>query len=129
MGESDSQTRNNEAMAMLDYGFANYSTIDVLSKNQSIGNFKVYKGKINNINLYPLEDVTIVYEKMGTKPNITYDVILNDLKAPLKANQELGKLVVKDGESILREISIISKEEVKKANIFELYFKVLNEFL
>lgn len=129
MGEADSNTRNKEVTEMLNYVFAQYDIEQLLSKNSTLGQREVEKGKDKYVELVPIGDVTVLNKKIDKKKNATYDMEIQELKAPLKKGDIIGQLKIKEDEQITRTIDITVKEDVKKANIFELYWRYLKDIL
>lgn len=129
MGEPDSKTRNAETSAMLDYAFAQYEVENLLSKNNPIDKVKIYKGKDKEVEIIPVEDVSILHKKLEEKKNAIYEIKLNKIKAPIKAGDVVGKLIVKENENITREVDITVKKDIAKANIIELYWRYLTDIL
>ena len=127
MGEPDSQTRNKEVSEMLDYAFAQYGIEQLLSKNSIIGQREVEKGKEKYVELVPVEDVTVLYKKMEGKKNATYELEIDNLKAPLKKGDVVGKLKIIENNKVTRSIDITVNKDVKKANILELYWRYLKD--
>lgn len=123
MGEEDNNVRNTEASKMLDYGFANYGLIDVLSKNTVIDNVKVLKGKVDNVDIIPLESVTVLYKKTNEKPNIEYKLDIKELESPLRNGDIVGKLRINKDNNYFKTINVTVKENIEKTNIFEQYIK------
>ena len=119
MGEESSEVRNKEVSEMLDHGFANYGLINVLTTNDIVGSTKVIKSKINNINLYPNENITLLYKKIDSKPNITYDLDIKTLEAPLKKGSKVGKLKISKNDNYLKSIDLIINEDIEKINFLE----------
>jgi len=129
MGEEDSSTRNSETTKMLDYGFNMYTIEKMLSTNSSLGMIEVDKGKIEQVDIVPMEDVNILNTKTGEKRNVTYEMDLYNIKAPVKNGEEVGKLnIIENGKNI-KSIGITIKEDVEKANFFEIYFRYLKKIL
>ena len=121
MGEESSEVRNQEVSQMLDYGFANYGIINVLTTNDKVGKAKVIKGKINEIDLYPSRNITILYKKIDSKPDITYDLDVKTLEAPLKKGDIVGKLRINKNGSYLNNIDLIINNDIEKINFIEQY--------
>jgi len=63
------------------------------------------------------------------KKNATYEVNLNEIKAPVKKGDVVGTLTIKENETETRSINITVNKDVKKANFFELYFQYLTDIL
>ena len=128
MGESDASTRNSEVASMLDYAFANYKLEKLLSTDSVVKKKSISKAKVGNVEIVPTKDVTILLKKTD---NITptYDIKLNNIKAPIKKGDVVGKLIVKNDSETLQEIDLTVKKDVKKANVLELYLKYLKDIL
>lgn len=127
MGEPDSKTRNKEITEMLDYAYAQYSIEHLLSTNSVLGNKSVAKGVKKTVGIVPMENVTILNQKMGEKKTATYDLKVGELKAPLKKGDVVGTLDVKENDQVTRTISVTVNEDVEQANIFQLYWRYLTE--
>ena len=129
MGEPDSKTRNAETSAMLDYAFAQYEVETLLSENSILGKREIEMGKQKYMEITPASDVTILNKKTGTKKNATYEVEIDNLKAPLQKGDIIGNLTIKEDDKVTRNIPITVKEDIKKANILELYWRYLTDIL
>ncbi len=129
MGEPDSKTRNAETTAMLDYAFAQYEVETLLSENSILGKKEIEMGKQKYIEITPASEVTILNKKAGTKKNATYEVEVDNLKAPLQKGDVIGNLTIKEDDKVTRTIPITVKEDIKKANILELYWRYLTDIL
>ncbi|MCI8778515.1 MAG: D-alanyl-D-alanine carboxypeptidase [Bacilli bacterium] len=129
MNEPDSKTRNAEISSMLDYGFAQYSTEKVLSTDSILDKVLVDKGKKEYVEIVPTENITFLNKKTENSKNATYEIKLNELKAPLKKGDVIGTLIVKLDDNDQREVNITVKEDVEKCNIFELFLRYLCDVL
>ena len=83
------------------------------------------KSKNDKIEIVPTEDVNILYKKVDGEFTPTYDIKLNDIKAPIKNGDIVGKLYVMNNDKIVNEVNLTVKEDVKKCNLIELYGKYL----
>jgi D-alanyl-D-alanine carboxypeptidase (penicillin-binding protein 5/6) len=128
-GEPDSTMRNNEVSAMLDYGFNVYSLEKVLSGESNIGKVDVIKGKKRVATLIPKEDVNILYQKSAGKKNITYKINVGTLRAPIKRGDVVGSIDIIESDKIIRKIDVTVSEDIKKANIFELYIRYIGDII
>lgn len=125
MGEPDSKTRNAEITSMLDYAFAQYEIETVLSTDSVLGKRKVEKGKDEYVTIVPTKNINLLYKKTDDRKNVTYDVKIDSLKVPIKKGDIVGKVEIKDGNNILNTIDVTVNNDVKKANVFELYLRNL----
>ncbi len=129
MNEPDSKTRNSEVTSMLDYGFSRYYSENILTTKTSIGKVEVEKGKKKYATVVPKENVSIINEKSSEKKKATYEVQLNKVKAPLKKGDKVGTLLVKENGKHTSTIDLTVKENIDKANFFELYFRYMRDML
>lgn len=129
MGEPESTTRNTEVSSMLDYAFAQYKIDRVLKKGSVVKKVNVNKAKVDKIKLVPTEDVTILSKKIEKSVDYDYEIEVEDIKLPIKVGDIIGKMYLKDGNKIIREIELTVKENVEKANIIELFGKYISDIL
>lgn len=129
MGEPDSVTRNKEVSEMLDYSFAQYEIETLLSTKSIIGRKNVEKGIEKYVELVPVENVTVLHKKMDKKKIATYELDLYDLKAPLKKGDVVGTLTIIEDSKETRSINITVNKEIKKANLFQLYWRYIKDII
>ena len=129
MGEPDSTTRNNEVSSMLDYAFAQVGIKKVLSKNSIVEKISLSKSKLDEIEIVPIKDVTVLYKKVEGEITPTYEIKLNEVRVPLKKGDVVGTLYVLNNDDVINEVYLTVKEDVKKCNLFELYLKYLKNIL
>lgn len=129
MGYETSTLRNSETSAMLDYGFNTYYIENLISTKMSLGTVDILKGKEETADILPLENVNILNKKTASKRNVTYEVTLDKVVAPVLIGDVVGKLkVMEDGKKV-SEIDLTVAEDIEKANIFELYLRYLKDIL
>lgn len=127
MGEPDSGIRNSEVSSIFDYVYAQYMTKQLLKENSILGTYDIEKAKQEKVDIIPKEEVKLFFKKNSEIKNIQYDLKIEELKAPLKFGDTVGKLnVIGDGK-IIKTVDVTIKEDIKKANIFELYFRHLKD--
>lgn len=117
MNSTSSEKRSADTISLFEYGYSNYSSFIIKSKDESIGTVDVNNGKVKEVELYLKDAATDLKNILDT--NKTYEVIydIKELEAPIEKGQIVGLAKVIDNESnIIEEIDIIVKEEVKKAS-------------
>ncbi len=127
MGEADAKVRNAEVTSMLDYGFAQYKVNELLNPNTVISKVEIEKGKKKQVEIIPLQNATVVTRKTETIGKITYDLHLDEVKAPVKVGEKVGILDILENGNKIGQIEITVKEEVKKANFLDLYLRYLGD--
>lgn len=129
MKEENSNTRNKEMMSLLDYGFNQYATEKVLTTTSKVKTITMENAKDINIDIVPAKDVTLLYKKSDEKKNVTFDIQLNDIKIPVKKGDVVGKIKVLEDNKVIRTEDLTVNKDIKKANIFTLFFRNLNGVL
>ena len=128
-GYNDTNTRNTEAKAMLDYGFNQYKSTNIYKKNKVIKEIKLDKSDQNKVKLLLKEDLNVI-EKKGENPKkYTYQIKLNNINYPIKKGEPLGTLYLKDNNKTLKEISLITDRNINKASIMKQYLRVVKSFI
>ena len=129
MNESSSKIRNSEMSSLLDYGFNLYKVNNLLKKGSVVSKYSNPKSsKINN-DVIVLEDINILNNKNQEKRNITYKIKLDNKDLPIKKHEKIGKLIAFENGKSLFEVNVYSKNDIKKANIFELYLRNIKSFI
>lgn len=129
MGEESSALRNTEVMAMLDYGYAQYRMDNIAKQNQVFAKISVEKAKDEVIEIVPKTDINVFNKKTTKLGTISYDLKLDEIKAPIKAGDSVGKLLVLNDGVKIQEVEVTVSKDVKKANLFELYLRYLKDIV
>ena len=129
MGEPDSTTRNSEVKEMLDYGFAQYEVETMLSTKSILDTKEVDKGKKRYVDLVPTENINFLNKKSEGKRNASYEVKIDNLKAPLKVGDKVGTLIIKEDNNKTRNVDITVSENIESANIIELFIRHLEDII
>ncbi len=127
MGEPDSETRNKDVSSVFDYVYAQYGLQKIIDTETILEEVNVEKGKVESIGIVAKEEVTDLYNKNDGTGGFTYDVEVDNLKAPLSKGDVVGKLTLKENNNVIRTIDLTINEDVEKANIFELYLRYLKQ--
>jgi D-alanyl-D-alanine carboxypeptidase (penicillin-binding protein 5/6) len=114
MGSKTLFNRAQEAQDLLEYGFKNFSVIETFKKGTSLGSIKVVRGKMSTVKLIPMEDGRVVVTK-GEEKLVSVNTEAPDfIAAPVFMGQRVGKVVIRNGEKVLREIHLLSSSDVPK---------------
>ena len=129
MGEPTSNIRNAEVTAMLDYGFNLYQNEIYVSSKEILGSKDVELGKDRFANIVVAKDVSSINKKGHKVGNITYDLNVKKLKAPVYRGQKVGTLTIKEDGKELTTVDVTVDKSIKKAGIFEIYYRYLKDIL
>lgn len=127
MGEPTSQIRNKEVSEMLDYVYAQYGLNLIIDDSEILGKKEVEKGKQKYVDLVASNDVSMLVKKLENNKQYSYDISVDKIKAPVKVGDKVGTISLKEDGKVVKEIDLTVKEDVDKANLFELYFRYLKE--
>lgn len=125
MNEPSTQIRNGETSSMLDYGFNMYSVNKILDTDTSLQKSKVELGNDLEVEIVPTEEVKILNNKNSDERNVTYELELNTIKAPVKKGDIVGKIKVYEDNKVINEINATVKYDIDKANVFKIYYRNL----
>lgn len=129
MKEESSSRRNAEISSMFDYGFAKIKTVEIANQDKVIKKIEIDKAKDKYIELVPTENVIIVKQKTDKVGEITYDLKLDNIKAPIKKGTVIGKLIIKEDNKEIKQAELTVKNDVEKATFLELYFRNLIDMI
>lgn len=102
---------------LFNYGFENFERVKISTKNQFIQNFQVNYGKMPVVAGVTKDDFSYLLHK-DSLDKITQKIVLDEeLKAPIKEGQTIGKVdYYLDGE-LLGSVDIIATTSVEKDNV------------
>lgn len=125
IGANDSKTRFAEATKMLSYGFSNYESKLLVNSQVPTTIMPIKKSK-ENIEVYPERNFYIFIKKISEN-NYSIDYKLNEISAPIKKGDIVGKLFVFDSNNmVIEELNLISNRDVKKEDFKEILNKLIN---
>jgi len=125
MGAATSKERNAENAKLFNYGFANFETRRLIEKGAQgvVDPVRVEKGKAEFVNVAPDDDLHY-FGKKG-KREITLELSVRPLTAPVAMGQIAGELVAKvDGVEAGR-VNLIAEKDVGKKT----YLDVLSDVI
>ena len=129
LGEESGKVRNNETMELLDYGFNTYKVDLIKSKNDKVATVKLDKSNIENVDIYPKEDITILGKK--TDPSLKYDleIKIDKIDLPSKKNTKVGRIIVKNNNKVVREVSAVIRDNLEKKNFIDLLGQTIKDIV
>jgi D-alanyl-D-alanine carboxypeptidase (penicillin-binding protein 5/6) len=118
LGTTSDSARTQESQKLLNWGFQNFDTVKLYSKNQAILTPEVWKGSQPTVKIGFANDVLVTVPK-GVAAKLKPVLERKDpLVAPLARNGKVGTLkMMVDGKPLL-ELPVVSLEEVSQASIF-----------
>ena len=116
IGAENSKVRNAEVSELLNYGFANYESKNVVAAGEVVEeSVAVSKGKQDAVRGVAESDVS-VFGKKGSLQNVEKEAELYDLSAPISKGDRIGELRIKLNGEIVGSTYILSDEDVTTKN-------------
>ena len=122
MGAETRDERNNAARMLLDFGFANYALYKDTAKQ--LESIPVLYGKSDNVLLSSTGFSKLVSKSEKGRIEAYYD-IPDQLTAPIKKGDAVGKITYKIEDKVIGECDICVDEDVPKITFAELYCRLL----
>jgi D-alanyl-D-alanine carboxypeptidase (penicillin-binding protein 5/6) len=128
MGAENIEFREKEAMQLLDFGFSNFVTVKLFDKDDILSQLSVFNGVKKEVGLTPTED-GVVLIPVSQKDNISYEInSAIHQEAPIKVHQNLGKVLITYRNNVLKSISLVTKEEIKRKDTKTLALESFKSF-
>lgn len=129
MKADSSTSRNAMTKTLLDYGFSKINSKKLYNKDSVISTIKVDKAKNDQINLYTLDDINLIYEGKLEESTIQKKIVLSDnCIAPISKGSIVGYLVIKYNNDEYK-YPLIVKEDVESLSIKELIGQYIKDIL
>lgn len=128
LGSRTSADRFSAARGLLDYGFANYSRIE-LPEPEGISDVKITRGLERSVGVVSKTPGAVVV-KAADKENIKQTVtLLPEAQAPIESGQKLGSVTVKVGDAVICEYDLVAANEVERMTFGNAVKTVLESLL
>ena len=128
LGEENSKVRNNETMALLDYGFNSTNYRVLKEKGETIKKINLDKSNRKEIRIV-LENNLGVLENKDNNQKYKYEININKIKLPIKKNSVVGTIIAKDHNKEIGKASLIVTEDINKINYLNLFTNSIKELL
>lgn len=129
LGSSASQTRFNEARAMLEYGFAGYKRVTILQKGERLGKtVRVKLGMTEEVEAAVGAGLSMLM-KLGQEKLLSLEVELpEEVEAPVQAGDTIGVVRVKLGDQVIAKLPAVAAEDVGMPGLLEGFFLVVKNW-
>lgn len=118
MGEENNKIRNQDTIALLNYGFSNFKIETILKSDADLGKINIKSGKSEYAKLKLMSDaVDLVNILEQNKYN--YKIIKDKISAPLKVGDKVGSLIIYANDIKIKEYDLTIDKDIKKAGYFD----------
>lgn len=126
MGEESIEKRSQDTVKLLNYGFNTYKVNLIKDKKEVLGKVKVEKGKKEYVDVVLVNDAIELLNVNDKVSKYNFKIDIEKIVAPVKKGNVIGKVqILNEGNKIINEVDITVKEDVKKANIWDLFLRNL----
>lgn len=115
LGEDSASIRNEETTDLLDYGFNNYHSKIIKTKDDIIDEITINKAIPKDVTIVLKKDIKVLLKKGNNEPRYDFDLKLNEIKLPVKVGDSVGKLFLMDNGLKIGEYDVTVKHDVNKA--------------
>ena len=127
MGEENTEKRSADTLAMLDYGFNMYSIDKVVDDGDSLGVLKVNLGDPEYVDIVAKKDINVLNNSQKAKRDIRYDIITNEITAPVKIGDTVGKILIYENGKFSYDVELTVAYDIKKASIVKIFLRNLRD--
>ena len=126
MGEESIEKRSQDTVKLLNYGFNTYKVNLIKDKKEVLGKVKVEKGKKEYVDVVLVNDAIVLLNVNDKVSKYNFKIDIEKIVAPVKKGNVIGKVqILNEDNKIINEVDITVKEDVKKANIWDLFLRNL----
>ena len=129
LGTPVSQTRFNEARAMLDYGFNGYKRVTLLQKGDRLGyTVPVKLGLSDQVEAAAGSGISMLM-KLGQEKQLSLEVELPDeVSAPIQAGDALGLVRVRLGDQVIAKVTAVAAQDVSMPGLLAGFLRLLTNW-
>ena len=129
LGEPKGSIRNEEISELLDYGFNTYKINNFMEKDSVVDEINFEKGTKDKVNIYLKDNASVLMKQSDNISGYDTEIKLNNISLPLKNGDVVGKFLIKKNNSVVNQIDLIIKEDVKEKSFLELFIDILKNTL
>ncbi len=119
-------SRSKESQKLLTWGLTNFSTVEIAKKNSKFMDLEVWLGQKDTVEVHAVTDIYKTIPKARLKKLEAKIIYTGPIKAPIKKDDLVAKLIINYDGNFLSEHDILASEDIKKKNIISRIIKSIN---
>ena len=119
LGASSTSVRNRETRRLLSWGFNNFSRVPIVKTGELMGKVVIDWGLEPEVRVLAQDTVMAVLTSEQEKHIVRHLELPEELPAPVAAGDELGKLRVSLGDSLLAVVSIHAEKSIGRMGLWD----------
>ncbi|MDE6107650.1 MAG: D-alanyl-D-alanine carboxypeptidase, partial [Oscillospiraceae bacterium] len=127
LGSPDKDARTRDAQALLNFGFATYTVLEV-SPAQALPPVDVILGERETVQPVLSGKSRVLVEKTKVNQVETSIALCDDVEAPVEQGQKLGEMTVTVAGTVVETIPIVAANEVPRLTIPGIFWSMLERF-
>ena len=119
LGAKNSKERFSDCAKVLDYGFANYESKCIVDENEEfLYSNQILHAKEQQVYVKPAHSY---YEliKRGEQPSVEVNYEYYDKKAPLKAGDSIGQIIITKDNTVQQQIDIVLTNDIENKSYLD----------
>ena len=112
LGAENEKSRADYSQELLEFGFRLYETHKLYDKNSVLADARVWKGTKNSVPAGILNDMYVTVQKGHYKQLKGLMELDKSLDAPVKRGDVVGTAIIKDGDQIVHEVTLLALDAV-----------------
>lgn len=113
-----------ESMKLMDWGFANFAAATVTRAGECVGQVRVTRGTVDQVDVVAEEELTVAVPK-GELNSIEKTVLIDDTRtAPLAVGEVCGQLVAMRSGQELGRVDIVTATSIEAAGLYQCWQRV-----
>ena len=129
LGAETSPERFKDSSSLLNFGFANYESVKLCSKNDNISALTLDKAEDNKINLVAKDDLSVLIKKGVAKDFNRKVKLKQDITLPIKKGTTLGVVEIYSGDKLIGKVDLVNTKDVNKASYLQMLQRVINQMI
>lgn len=129
MGEPTSNIRNSEMSTLLDYGYNLWQKEVYITTDEIIDTLPIEKGVKESVNIVVIDEVGTINKKGHKLGEITYELDVKNIKAPIKKGEVVGNLIIKEDGKVVSNAKVTVEKSVDKAGFITMCFRHLRDIV
>lgn len=129
MHEPDKSSRSKDAAALLDYGFARYQKVNVISQQEYSEIIRIDKGVPDTIKITNETQLGYTAQIGVKKQEAERSIVLNDIEAPVYKGDIVGQLMIKFVDGTVLCTDLIACESSEELSFWAIFRNCMNRLL
>ena len=125
-GFNTKNLRSSESLKLLNWGFRNTNTFEILKKNETFFELDTWLGTKDKIKVTSKEDYYVTINKKDIR-HLTISIEYSGpISAPVDQGSKIAKILVSKKDEVIKSIPLYAAEDLKKVNFFKSLLTSLN---